>query len=76
MTSYNRNFAARNDANPQTHAFVTSPEIVTAMVIGGRLDFNPMTDSVTAPDGEWTNLMEAFKLSVIRHLIQAGIAVW
>eukprot|EP00117_Sycon_ciliatum_P044563 scpid31809/ scgid32131/ Aconitate hydratase, mitochondrial; Citrate hydro-lyase len=51
VTSYNRNFTGRNDANPATHAFVTSPELVTAMVLGGRLDFNPQTDSLTAADG-------------------------
>jgi aconitate hydratase len=51
VTSYNRNFTGRNDGNPKTHAFVTSPEIVTAMVIAGRLDFNPLTDHITAADG-------------------------
>lgn len=51
VTSYNRNFTGRNDANPQTHAFVTSPELVTAMAIAGRLDFNPLTDSLPAADG-------------------------
>jgi aconitate hydratase len=51
ITSYNRNFTARNDANPQTHAFVASPEIVTAMVFGGSLKFNPMKDEITKPDG-------------------------
>ncbi|XP_056263517.1 aconitate hydratase, mitochondrial-like [Pseudoliparis swirei] len=52
VTSYNRNFTARNDANPATHAFVTSPEIVTAMAIAGTLDFNPETDYLTAANGE------------------------
>eukprot|EP00911_Craspedida_sp_UC1_P000610 UC1_evm1s467 len=51
ITSYNRNFTARNDANPATHAFVASPEITTAMVLAGRLDFNPMTDPLVAADG-------------------------
>jgi len=51
VTSYNRNFTGRNDGNPKTHAFVTSPELVTAMVIAGRLDFNPLSDYITAPDG-------------------------
>lgn len=54
VTSYNRNFTGRNDANPKTHAFVTSPEIVTAMVLGGRLDFNPLTDELTGADGGYT----------------------
>jgi len=52
VTSYNRNFTGRNDANPKTHAFVTSPEIVTAMVLSGRLDFNPVTDELTAANGK------------------------
>ncbi|MFN8010807.1 MAG: aconitate hydratase [Holophagaceae bacterium] len=51
ITSFNRNFAARNDSNPDTHAFVASPEIVTAFAIAGRLTFNPLTDSLTAADG-------------------------
>ncbi|XP_021344515.1 aconitate hydratase, mitochondrial-like, partial [Mizuhopecten yessoensis] len=51
VTSYNRNFTGRNDANPATHAFVTSPELVTAMAIAGELSFNPVTDSLTASDG-------------------------
>eukprot|EP01118_Nematostelium_gracile_P006927 TRINITY_DN2244_c0_g1_i3.p1 TRINITY_DN2244_c0_g1~~TRINITY_DN2244_c0_g1_i3.p1 ORF type:complete len:779 (-),score=278.84 TRINITY_DN2244_c0_g1_i3:551-2887(-) len=51
VTSYNRNFAARNDANPATHAFVTSPELVTAMAFAGDITFNPLTDSLTAADG-------------------------
>lgn len=51
VTSYNRNFTGRNDGNPKTHAFVTSPELVTALVIAGRLDFNPLSDSLTAADG-------------------------
>ncbi|XP_012670043.1 aconitate hydratase, mitochondrial [Clupea harengus] len=57
VTSYNRNFTGRNDANPATHAFVTSPEIVTAMAIAGRLDFNPETDFLTAANGEKFKLL-------------------
>lgn len=53
VTSYNRNFTGRNDANPATHAFVTSPDIVTAMAISGSLDFDPRKDELTAADGEW-----------------------
>ncbi|MEN8249868.1 MAG: aconitate hydratase, partial [Bacteroidota bacterium] len=44
MTSFNRNFAKRNDGNPNTHGFVASPEMVTAFAIAGDLTFNPMTD--------------------------------
>lgn len=51
VTSYNRNFTGRNDANPQTHAFVTSPELVTALSLAGDLRFNPLTDDLTAADG-------------------------
>jgi len=51
VTSYNRNFTGRNDANINTHAFVTSPEIVTALVFAGDLGFNPETDYLTAADG-------------------------
>ncbi len=54
VTSYNRNFTGRNDANPKTHAFVTSPELVTAMSLAGRLDFNPLTDELTAADGKYS----------------------
>jgi aconitate hydratase len=46
ITSFNRNFAGRNDSNPDTHAFVASPEIVTAMALAGRLTFNPMADTL------------------------------
>lgn len=47
VTSYNRNFTGRNDANPATHAFVTSPELVTALSIAGTLDFDPRKDELT-----------------------------
>ncbi|KAG8960311.1 Aconitate hydratase mitochondrial [Tulasnella sp. 408] len=52
ITSYNRNFTGRNDANPATHAFVASPDIVTAMAFAGDLTFNPLTDSLTGSDGK------------------------
>ncbi|CAG8487945.1 6226_t:CDS:2 [Ambispora leptoticha] len=52
VTSYNRNFTGRNDANPATHAFVTSPDLVTALVFAGDLRFNPMTDTLTGADGK------------------------
>merc|ERR1712137_440857 len=51
VTSFNRNFRRRSDGNPETHAFVTSPELVTALVISGDLTFNPMTDSLRDADG-------------------------
>src|SRR3989344_4903175 len=46
ITSFNRNFKSRNDANPETHAFIASPEIVTAFALAGRLDFNPLVDTI------------------------------
>ncbi|KAF7433607.1 Aconitate hydratase mitochondrial [Pleurotus ostreatus] len=52
ITSYNRNFTGRNDANPATHAFVASPDIVTAMAFAGDLRFNPLTDSLKGADGK------------------------
>jgi aconitate hydratase len=52
ITSFNRNFAKRQDGNPNTHAFVASPEIVTAFAIAGDLTFNPLTDSLINKNGE------------------------
>jgi len=52
VSSYNRNFTGRNDANPQTHSFVTSPELVTALTIAGDLRFNPVTDELIGADGK------------------------
>ena len=51
ITSFNRNFAKRNDGNPNTHAFVASPEIVTAFAIAGSLTFNPLTDTLPGKNG-------------------------
>jgi aconitate hydratase len=56
ITSYNRNFAKRNDGNAATHAFVASPEIVTAFTLAGKLTFNPMTDFLTNKRGEKVKL--------------------
>jgi aconitate hydratase len=52
ITSFNRNFAKRNDGNPNTHAFVGSPELVTALSIAGSLNFNPLTDKLINENGE------------------------
>ena len=52
VTSYNRNFPRRNDGQPTTMNFIASPEIVTAYAIAGSLSFNPLTDELTAPDGD------------------------
>ena len=56
--SFNRNFSKRADGNPNTHAFVTSPEMVTALAIAGRLDFNPATDTLINKDGKEVKLDE------------------
>jgi len=56
ITSFNRNFTKRNDGNPNTHAFVASPEIVTAFAISGDLGFNPLTDTLTNENGEQVKL--------------------
>lgn len=56
--SFNRNFAKRADGNPNTLAFVGSPELVTAIAIAGRLDFNPITDALINEDGEEVRLEE------------------
>ena len=52
VTSFNRNFAKRNDGNASTKAFVTSPEMVVAYALAGTLDFDPLTDVVPADNGE------------------------
>lgn len=54
--SFNRNFSKRADGNPNTHAFVTSPEMVAAIAISGDLGFNPITDTLTNADGEHVKL--------------------
>ena len=56
--SFNRNFSKRADGNPNTHAFVTSPEMVAAVAISGRLDFNPLTDTLVNDKGETVRLDE------------------
>ena len=58
ITSFNRNFAKRNDGNPNTHGFVASPEIVTALTIAGSMTFNPLTDTLINKDGETVKLDE------------------
>ena len=58
ITSFNRNFAKRNDGNPNTHAFVASPEITTAFAIAGNLTFNPLVDTLLNQNGEHVKLDE------------------
>jgi aconitate hydratase len=69
--SFNRNFAKRADGNPNTHAFVTSPEMVAAIAISGKLDFNPITDTLTNANGEEVKLAEPTG----QELPSAGFAV-
>jgi aconitate hydratase len=56
VTSFNRNFAKRNDGNPNTFAFVSSPDMVMAYAISGKLDFNPLADSIENENGEMVKL--------------------
>ena len=58
ITSFNRNFAKRNDGNASTHAFVASPEIVTAMAMAGSISFNPLKDKLKNAKGEEVTLKE------------------
>jgi len=58
MTSFNRNFAKRNDGNPNTYAFVASPEVTTAYAIAGTLYFNPLTDYLVNEAGDSVKLDE------------------
>ena len=56
ITSFNRNFSKRNDGNPATHAFVASPEIVTAMAMSGSMLFNPLEDTLSNENGDEVKL--------------------
>jgi aconitate hydratase len=58
LNSFNRNFAKRNDGNPNTHSFIASPEIVTALTIAGTLEFNPLKDTLVNEEGKQVRLDE------------------
>ncbi len=60
INSYNRNFPKRNDGYGSTNAFVASPETVMAYALAGTLDFNPLTDTLTAPDGTAVKLADPY----------------
>jgi aconitate hydratase len=62
--SFNRNFSKRADGNPNTYAFVASPELVTAIAIAGRLDFNPLTDTLINEDGKEVKLAEPYGIEL------------
>ena len=64
ITSFNRNFAKRADGNPNTHSFVASPEVVTALAIAGDLTFNPMTDTLINEEGKAVKLDEPLGLEL------------
>src|SRR5690606_15272946 len=66
--SFNRNFAKRADGNPLTHAFVASPEIVTALSIAGDLGFNPVKDTLVNRDGQVVKLKEPNGESLPRRI--------
>ena len=75
LSSFNRNFKKRNDGNPETHSFIGSPEIVTALAFSGRLDFNPLTDALegylfSAPHGR--ELPKRFAFSSDGYLAPNG----
>jgi len=65
--SFNRNFAKRADGNPNTMAFVASPELVTALAIAGDLTFNPLTDTLTNEKGEQVKLEEPSGMELLRR---------
>jgi aconitate hydratase len=56
VSSFNRNFPGRNDGSASTLSFITSPDLVTALALAGTLEFNPLTDTLTAPDGRKVRL--------------------
>jgi len=64
LSSYNRNFTGRNDANPATHSFVTSPDLVVALTIAGTLNFNPLTDTLKDANGKEFKLKEPVGLGL------------
>ena len=72
ITSFNRNFAKRNDGNPQTHAFIGSPEVVMAYGLAGTLKFNPLKDSLTNEKGKRVKLAAP---AVADELPPAGFVV-
>jgi aconitate hydratase len=72
VTSYNRNFRARNDGNEETLAFIGSPEIVTAFALTGSLSFNPLTDELTGSDGKKFKLQPPTGDELPRNGIEEG----
>lgn len=73
VTSFNRNFAKRNDGNPNTYAFVASPEMVAALAFAGSLNFNPLTDTITNKQDNDVKLTEPKGLELPVKGYQSGI---
>ncbi|MCK4658481.1 MAG: aconitate hydratase, partial [Phycisphaerae bacterium] len=74
INSYNRNFARRNDGNPDTLSFIASPETVTALSLAGRLSFNPLTDELETPDGKRIKLEPPQANELPPEGFEAGLA--
>lgn len=74
LTSYNRNFAGRNDANPGTHSFVASPELVIAMSLAGKMSFNPLTDYLENDKGEKIRLEAPHGDELPKNGFESGLA--
>lgn len=72
VTSFNRNFAKRADGNPNTHAFVASPELTMALTIAGDLCFNPLKDTLTNKDGKMVKLDEPVGVELPPHGFESG----
>ncbi len=72
VTSFNRNFAKRADGNPNTHAFVASPELTIALTIAGDLCFNPLKDTLTNKDGKMVKLDEPVGVELPPHGFESG----
>lgn len=69
ITSFNRNFRRRADGNPNTYAFIGSPEITTALAIAGKLDFNPATDALQTKDGKKSFLMSLLVMCSLQMVL-------
>lgn len=74
LTSYNRNFAGRNDANPGTHSFVASPELVIAMSLSGKMSFNPLTDYLENDKGQKIRLEAPTGAELPKNGFESGLA--
>ena len=72
VNSYNRNFPKRNDGNPNTLSFVASPDAVVALALAGTLDFDPETDTLTAPDGSQVKLVVAARRPAPEPRVRQG----